>query len=98
MYMHHTVFICSSVDGRLHCFHVLAVVNSAAVNTGVHVSLQTRFSLDMCPGVGLLGHMVALFLAFSGIFILFSTVAAPVYIPTQQCRRAPFPPHPLQHL
>ena len=31
-------FIQSSADGHLGCFHVLAVVNSATVNIGVHVS------------------------------------------------------------
>ena len=40
------------------------------------------FSLDICPGVGLLDHMVALFLVFKGISILFSIVAVPIYIPT----------------
>ena len=37
--MYHIFFIHSSVNGRLGCFHVLAVVNSVAVNNGVHVPL-----------------------------------------------------------
>ena len=31
-------FIHSSVDGHQSCFHVLAIANSATVNTGIHVS------------------------------------------------------------
>ena len=39
--VHHIIFIHSSVvDGYLGCLHILATVNSAAVNTGVHVSFQ----------------------------------------------------------
>ena len=33
------------------------------------------FSMDTCPGVGLLDHMVVLFLAFQGCSILFSIMA-----------------------
>ena len=43
---------------------------------------ELRFSPDICPGVGLLDHMVTLFLVFSETSILFSIVIAPIYIPT----------------
>ena len=36
--MYHIFFIYLSVDGQLDCFHVLAIVNSAAMNIWVHVS------------------------------------------------------------
>ena len=38
--MYHNFFIHSSVDGHLGCFHVLAIVNSASVNSGIHVSFS----------------------------------------------------------
>ena len=40
------------------------------------------FSLDICPEVGLLVHMVVIFLDFYGTSILFTIVAVPIYIPT----------------
>ena len=42
--MYHNFFIHLSVDGHLGCFHVLAIVNSAAMNNGAHESFSTLVS------------------------------------------------------
>ena len=40
VYMYHSFLIHSSADGHLGCFHVLAMIDSAAMNIGVHMSLS----------------------------------------------------------
>ena len=55
VYMYHSFFIHSSVKRHLGCFPVLAVVNSAAVNTGVPVSFSILVSSGYKPRSGIAG-------------------------------------------
>ena len=55
IYIHHSFFIQSSVDGHLGCFHVLAIANSATMNTGVHVSFSVMVFSGYIPSSGIAG-------------------------------------------
>ena len=53
VYMYHIFCIHPSVDRHLGCFHVLAIVNSDAVSTGMHLSLNIMVFSGNLPGSGI---------------------------------------------
>ena len=53
--MYQNFFIHSSVDGYLGCFHIPAIVNSAAMNNGIHVCFSVLVSSGDMPRSGTAG-------------------------------------------
>jgi len=96
--MYHNLLIHSSADGPLDCFHCLAVVNSAAVNIGVHVSLSFLVSSVYMPSSGIPGSYGSSISSFFRESPYCSCSGCTSLHSHQQCKKVPFSLYPLQSL